>query len=131
MFHAYGFLAKVFEVLARFEISVDLITTSEVSVALTLDQTNTQGNAPQLPEAAIAELTQLCHVEIGENLAVVALIGNDMNHTAGATAPVFSALAQHKLRMICYGASNHNVCMVVEDDDATQVVQRLHADLFE
>lgn len=131
MFHAYGFLAKVFEVLARFEISVDLITTSEVSVALTLDQTNTQGDAPQLPEAAIAELTQLCHVEICENLAVVALIGNDMNHTAGATAPVFSALAQHKLRMICYGASNHNVCVVVEDDDATQVVQRLHADLFE
>ncbi|OOE88268.1 lysine-sensitive aspartokinase 3 [Salinivibrio sp. AR640] len=131
MFHACGFLAKVFEILARFEISVDLITTSEVSVSLTLDQTHTQGDAPQLPEAAIAELTQLCQVEICANLAVVALIGNEMNHTPGATAPVFSALAQYKLRMICYGASNHNVCVVVDDHDATHVVQRLHADLFE
>ncbi len=131
MFHAYGFLAKVFEILARFEISVDLITTSEVSVSLTLDQTHTQGDAPQLPEAAVAELTRLCQVNICANLAVVALIGNDMNHTPGATFPVFSALAQHKLRMICYGASDHNVCVVVEDHDATDVVQRLHADLFE
>ncbi|SIO16377.1 lysine-sensitive aspartokinase 3 [Salinivibrio sp. ES.052] len=131
MFHTYGFLAKVFEILARFEISVDLITTSEVSVALTLDQTNTQGDAPQLPDAAVDELSQLCHVDVCKQLAVVALIGNAMNQTPGATASVFNALEQTKLRMICYGASNHNVCVVVDEYDATDVVQRLHADLFE
>ncbi|OOF09398.1 MULTISPECIES: lysine-sensitive aspartokinase 3 [unclassified Salinivibrio] len=131
MFQAYGFLANVFAILARHQISVDLITTSEVSVSLTLDQTNTQGEVPRLPDAALEELSTLCHVDVCQHLAVVALIGNEMRHTPGAVTPVFNALDTATLRMICYGASNHNVCMVVDDDSATEVVQRLHTQLFE
>ncbi|MEF1214583.1 aspartate kinase, partial [Vibrio alginolyticus] len=77
MFHAYGFLAKVFEILAKHKISVDLITTSEISVSLTLDQTDTSGGAPQLPQAVREELEELCKVEVEHDLCLVALIGNN------------------------------------------------------
>ncbi|MDF4309262.1 lysine-sensitive aspartokinase 3, partial [Vibrio parahaemolyticus] len=83
MFHAYGFLAKVFEILAKHKISVDLITTSEISVSLTLDQTDTSGGAPQLPQAAREELEELCKVEVEHDLCLVALIGNKMSERKG------------------------------------------------
>ena len=81
MFHAYGFLAKVFEILAKHKISVDLITTSEISVSLTLDQTDTAGGAPQLPQDVREELEELCSVEVEHNLCLVALIGNKMSES--------------------------------------------------
>jgi aspartate kinase len=68
MFQAYGFLAEVFQILAKHKISVDLLTTSEVSVSLTLDQTNTGGGAPELPPEAKKELEELCTVEVEHNL---------------------------------------------------------------
>lgn len=105
MFHAYGFLAKVFEILAKHKISVDLITTSEISVSLTLDQTDTSGGAPQLPQAAREELEELCKVEVEHNLCLVALIGNKMSERKGYAKQVFGTLEDLNLRMICYGAS--------------------------
>lgn len=105
MFHAYGFLAKVFEILAKHKISVDLITTSEISVSLTLDQTDTSGGAPQLPQAAREELEELCKVEVEHDLCLVALIGNKMSERKGYAKQVFGTLEDLNLRMICYGAS--------------------------
>lgn len=89
MFHAYGFLAKVFEILAKHKISVDLITTSEISVSLTLDQTDTSGGAPQLPQAVREELEELCKVEVERDLCLVALIGNNMSESKGYAKQVF------------------------------------------
>ncbi len=84
MFHAYGFLAEVFGILARHRISVDLITTSEVSVSLTLDHTGSQSNGePILGDKVLAELGQLCKVQVETGLALVALIGNRMSEAAG------------------------------------------------
>ncbi|WP_237467825.1 lysine-sensitive aspartokinase 3 [Vibrio stylophorae] len=131
MFHAYGFLAEVFKILAKHRISVDLITTSEVSVALTLDKTDTSGGAPQLPAAALEELSELCRVEVEQNLSLVALIGNQMSHTKGASKAVFETLEDHNIRMICYGASTHNLCFMVSADEAKEVIQKLHEALFE
>ncbi len=130
MFHAYGFLAKVFEILAKYKISVDLITTSEISVSLTLDKTDTSGGAPELPAAARKELEELCTVEVEHNLCLVALIGNRMENK-GYAKEVFSPLGDFNLRMICYGASDHNLCILVDAADAKNVVQTLHRELFE
>ncbi|EOG7704271.1 lysine-sensitive aspartokinase 3 [Vibrio parahaemolyticus] len=131
MFHAYGFLAKVFEILAKHKISVDLITTSEISVSLTLDQTDTSGGAPQLPQAAREELEELCKVEVEHDLCLVALIGNKMSERKGYAKQVFGTLEDLNLRMICYGASPHNLCFLVNKSVAKQAIQKLHTELFE
>ncbi|WP_114787514.1 lysine-sensitive aspartokinase 3 [Vibrio tetraodonis] len=131
MFHAYGFLAKVFEILAKHKISVDLITTSEISVSLTLDQTDTAGGAPQLPQEVREELEELCSVEVEHDLCLVALIGNKMSESKGYAKHVFGTLEDFNLRMICYGASPHNLCFLVNEADSKLAIQRLHNQLFE
>ncbi|ODS10176.1 lysine-sensitive aspartokinase 3 [Vibrio scophthalmi] len=131
MFHAYGFLAKVFEILAKHKVSVDLITTSEISVSLTLDQTGTSGGAPQLPSAAREELEALCTVEVEHNLCLVALIGNNMSESRGYAKQVFGTLEDFNLRMICYGASPHNLCFLLHESVSRQAIQKLHQELFE
>lgn len=130
MYHAYGFLAEVFAILAKYKVSVDLITTSEVSVALTLDQTDTLGGAPELPQEVAAELSKLCTVEVEHGLSVVALIGNNMRKTKGAGKEIFGVLEEHNLRMICYGASTHNLCFLVDEESSPEVVRDLHNALF-
>ncbi len=131
MFHAYGFLAEVFRILAEHKISVDLITTSEVSVSLTLDQTDTGGGAPTLPIAVVEQLNQLCRVEIEQGLSLVALIGNRMSDSKGSAKHIFGALDAYNLRLICYGASPHNLCFLVNEIDAKSVVNTLHQQLLE
>ncbi len=131
MFQSYGFLAQVFQILAKYQISVDLITTSEVSVSLTLDQTNTSGGAPELPAEVRSELQELCSVEVEHDLCVVALIGNRMSSHKGCARRVFGELEDFNLRMICYGASQHNLCFLVHDSEAPRAIQVLHQALFE
>lgn len=132
MFHAYGFLAEVFGILARHRISVDLITTSEVSVSLTLDHTGSQSNGePILGDKVLAELDQLCKVQVETGLALVALIGNRMSEAAGVGSQVFDAIREHNIRMICYGASAHNLCFLVKEDEAGHIVNRLHQELLD
>ena len=131
MLHARGFLAEVFAILARHHISVDLITTSEVSVALTLDTTgSTTTGDSLLTQGLLTELSSLCRVEVEENLALVALIGNKLSQACGVGKEVFGVLEPFNLRMICYGASSYNLCFLVPGDDAEQVVRTLHHNLF-
>ncbi|EOU9539866.1 lysine-sensitive aspartokinase 3 [Cronobacter dublinensis] len=132
MLHSRGFLAEVFSILARHNISVDLITTSEVSVALTLDTTgSTSTGDTLLTQALLTELSSLCRVEVEENLALVALIGNDLSKACGVGKEVFGVMEPFNIRMICYGASSHNLCFLVPGHEAEQVVQKLHKNLFE
>ena len=131
MLHAYGFLANVFNILAEHKISVDLITTSEVSVSLTLDQTNTCGGAPMLPKEVEKALEKLCRVTVEQDICLVALIGNKMGESRGGAAKIFGALKDYNLRMICYGASNHNLCFLTHTNEAKDVVRALHKELFE
>mgnify|MGYP005983521565 FL=1 len=131
MLHARGFLAEVFAILARHHISVDLITTSEVSVALTLDTTGSTSTGDSLlTQALLTELSSLCRVEVEENLALVALIGNKLSQACGVGKEVFGVLEPFNLRMICYGASSYNLCFLVPGNDAEQVVRTLHHNLF-
>ena len=132
MLHSRGFLVEVFTVLARHNISVDLITTSEVSVALTLDTTGSTSTGDSLlTSALLTELSSLCRVEVEENLALVAIIGNNLSKACGVGKEVFGVLEPFNIRMICYGASSYNLCFLVPGDDAEKVVQELHRNLFE
>ena len=93
MLHSRGFLAEVFSILARNNISVDLITTSEVNVALTLDTTgSTSTGDTLLTSALLTELSSLCRVEVEEDLALIALIGNSLCAASGVGKEVFGVL---------------------------------------
>ncbi|MCT2385165.1 lysine-sensitive aspartokinase 3 [Erwinia pyrifoliae] len=132
MLHAHGFLAEVFNILARHRISVDLITTSEVSVALTLDTTGSTSTGDSLlTQALLTELSSQCRVEVEENLALVAIIGNQLSRACGVGKEVFGVLEPFNLRMICYGASSYNLCFLVPGNDAEKIVQTLHRNIFE
>jgi len=129
MLHASGFLAKVFTVLAKHQLSVDLITTSEISVALTFD--NPHGSTQALlTKAVVEELEQLCEVSVEHGLSLIAVIGNKIHGTKGVGSSIFDKVNDFNIRMICHGASNHNLCFLVPEADANQVVERLHNTLF-
>ena len=132
MLHSRGFLAEVFSILARHSISVDLVTTSEVNIALTLDTTgSTSTGDTLLTQSLLMELSELCRVEVEEDLALVAIIGNELSRASGVGKEVFGVLEPFNIRMICYGASSYNLCVLVPGAEAEQVVQKLHHNLFE
>ncbi|WP_391488563.1 lysine-sensitive aspartokinase 3 [Leclercia tamurae] len=132
MLHSRGFLAEVFSILARHSISVDLVTTSEVNIALTLDTTGSTSTGDTLmTQSLLMELSELCRVEVEEDLALVAIIGNELSRASGVGKEVFGVLDPFNIRMICYGASSYNLCFLVPGHEAEQVVQKLHHNLFE
>ncbi|OAQ15117.1 aspartate kinase [Bibersteinia trehalosi Y31] len=132
MLHAQGFLAKVFAILANHKISVDVVTTSEVSVALTLDKTGSASSgADMLSPELLEELRQYCHVQVESDLALVAIIGNNLHTQAGIAKQLFATLSPYNVRLISYGASTNNVCTLVKMEEADDVIRALHAALFE
>lgn len=125
MLHRYGFLARLFQILADHNISVDLVTTSEVSVSLTID-TNEQGLRQRLSQEVLNKLEAIADIEVEKNLALIALVGNNLDSTAGVSGPLFNLLNDINIRLICHGASSHNLCFLVKEPDAAEVVQKLH-----
>ncbi|MCI7479626.1 MAG: lysine-sensitive aspartokinase 3, partial [[Pasteurella] aerogenes] len=127
MLHAQGFLANVFAILAKHKISVDTITTSEVSVALTLDKTGSASSgADLLSSDLLAELSEVSSVKVDTGLSLVALVGNDLHISAGVAKRIFDTLEPYNIRMISYGASTNNICMLVHSQQADEVVRALH-----
>ena len=129
MLHASGFLAKVFTILAKHELSVDLITTSEISVALTFD--NPSGSTQSvITQTVVSELEQLCEVTVEHGLSLVAVIGNGLNSVKGLGQDIFQTINDIDIRLICHGASANNLCFLVNENDANYVVETLHGALF-
>ncbi|OOH91225.1 lysine-sensitive aspartokinase 3 [Pasteurellaceae bacterium 15-036681] len=132
MLHAQGFLANVFSILAKHKISVDVITTSEVSVALTLDKTGSASSgADMLSQDLLDELRQYCHVQVENDLALVAIIGNNLHTQAGIAKQLFETLSPYNVRLISYGASTNNICTLVQNAQADDIIRDLHKSLFE
>lgn len=132
MLHTSGFLARVFAILAKHKLSVDLVTTSEISVALTIDN---PPNSPlaELTDVCIRDLRDFCEVTVENQLALVAVIGNHIHadkEAPGTAGRIFGAVAEDQLRLICHGASQHNVCFLVQQESAEQVVRQIHDTLF-
>jgi len=126
MLHQHGFLAQLFKVLAEHKISVDLVSTSEVSVALTLDTAVNAANKVELTDTVLEELREFAEVSVESELALIALIGNDMQKTSGLGGPLFSALESYNIRLICHGASSNNLCFLVDHEEAESIVRMLH-----
>ena len=120
MLQAPGFLAKIFDVLARHKISVDLVTTSEVHVAITLDVVT------PITQEALVELKALSKVQLEESLALIAVIGNDLACSPGIVSEIFKCVENSSIRAICHGAGAHNLCFLVREDEATEIIQSLH-----
>ena len=130
MLHAAGFLTRVFAILSQHQISVDLVTTSEISVALTLDDAPGSAFGTAI-EPALAALREFSEVTVEQGLSLVAVIGNHLHSTRGITGSLFQALEQINMRLICHGASRHNLCFLVQDNEAPGVVKELHQALFQ
>lgn len=130
MMFAQGFLQKVFTIIAQHKLSVDLVTTSEISVSFTLD--NPPNSVLQrLNRETIEELSQFCNVLVEENYDLVTVVGNNMHSAAGVSSKIFAAISDYNLRLICYGANPHNMSFLVGNNDSTDVVNVLHKALFE
>jgi aspartate kinase len=123
MLMAYGFLRRIFEVFDRYKTPVDMVATSEVSVSLTIDQTQF------LPEIE-AELGRIAEVTVDRNQALICVVGEALRETAGVGARVFGALKGINIRMISHGASLVNVSFVVDGGDLAAAVEALHREFF-
>ncbi len=132
MVGASGFLANVFSVFAKYGKSVDLVSTSEVSIAVTLDAgTQTSGKSNAIPQEMLDELRRFCHVKVENGLSLVAIIGNEMSSLPGITTQAFDSINRYAVRMICYGASNHNLCFLLQEDKAVDALIEIHKHLLE
>lgn len=123
MLLAYGFLRRVFEVFEKYKTSIDMITTSEVAISLTIDKSD---YVAQIAE----ELKHLGTVEVEPNQTIVCIVGNMINEKQGYAADVLQALRNVPVRMISFGGSRHNISIVVESSFKKQALIDLHENLF-
>ncbi len=123
MLGAHGFLRSIFEVFDRHRCPVDVVSTSEVSVSVTVDSNEA------IPAIA-GELEKLADVKYTGRNAIVCLVGENIRDTPGIAAKVFGAIADINVRMISQGASEINITFVVNEDDVPEAVQRLHGVFF-
>jgi aspartate kinase len=124
MLLAYGFLRRVFEIFERFKTPIDMITTSEVAVSLTIDDTR---NLDDILE----ELDKFGTVELDQDQTIICVVGDFGADKHGYAARVFEALKHIPIRMISYGGSNYNVSLLVKTADKTEALRSLHNRLFE
>ena len=124
MLGAYGFLRALFEVFDRHRTAVDVVTTSEVSVSLSID------DASALPEL-IPDLQQLGKVEVEEGRTIVSIVGDGLRHTPGIAARLFSAISDINVSMISFGSSSVNLTFMVDEANARETIERLHRVCFE
>lgn len=123
MLLAYGFLRSVFEVFERYKTPIDMITTSEVAVSVTID------NAAHLDEI-LEELKSFGNVEVDKEQTIVCIVGSFSQDKQGYAAKVFDALKNIPIRMISYGGSENNISILVDSGKKKETLQALNKGLF-
>jgi aspartate kinase len=123
MLMSHGYLKAVFEVFDRHKCSVDMVSTSEVSVSLTVDSNE------RLPEIA-ADLRKFADVKYEGRKALICMVGENIRGQNGIAAQVFGALTHINLRMISQGASEINMSFMIEEDDVEEAIRSLHSVFF-
>lgn len=123
MLLAYGFLRKVFEIFELYKTSIDMITTSEVAVSVTIDDTT-------YLEQIIKNLEPYGKVEVDQNQSIICVVGDFVKKDKGVALNVFKALKEVPIRMISYGGSNHNISLLVNTEDKKAALIQLNQ-LFE
>jgi len=123
MLMAYGFLKKVFEIFEEHKTSIDMITTSEVAVSLTIDNTS------KLDEIK-NELQSFGNIEVDSDLSIICIAGDLAQNKKGVTSAIFDGLKDIPIRMISYGGSNYNLSFLVKTTDKIAVLNILNEGLF-
>ncbi len=124
MLGAYGFLAKVFDVFLVNETSVDLVSTSEVSISLTID------NDKNLP-LIIKELSTFANIDLHKNQAIISAVGEGIRDTSGIASRFFGALKGVNIAMISMGASEVNLGIIVSERELEKSIELLHKEFFD
>jgi aspartate kinase len=123
MLMSHGYLKSIFDVFDKHKCAVDMVSTSEVSVSLTVDSNE------KLPEIS-AELSRVADVKYEGRKALVCMVGEDIRGQNGIAAQVFQAIRHINVRMISQGASEINMSFMIEEDDVEEAVRSLHAAFF-
>ena len=123
MLLAHGFLRAVFEIFERYKTPIDMITTSEVAVSLTID------NAKSLKEI-IKELKEIANVEVDENQTIICVVGSVPKDAAGYGSKVLESLKDIPLRMVSYGGSPNNISVLIDSTCKKEALQSLNKGLF-
>jgi aspartate kinase len=123
MLLAHGFLKKVFEIFERYETPIDMITTSEIAVSLTIDSTDNL-------EAIVEDLERFSIVEVDQYMSIVCLVGNTIIYHPD-TPNLFQILQDVNVRMISYGGSNNNISLLINTSDKLETLQKLQRYIFE
>jgi len=124
MLMTHGYMKDIFTIFDKHQCPVDMVSTSEVSVSLSVDSND------KLPAIA-ADLSQLADVKYEGRKALVCLVGDDIRGRSGMAAQVFNAVRHINLRMISQGASEINMSFMIDEDDADEAVRSLHAAFFQ
>ncbi|MBI4452060.1 lysine-sensitive aspartokinase 3 [Candidatus Woesearchaeota archaeon] len=125
MLGSHGFMARIFYIFDKFRKSIDVISTSEVSVSLTLDD-------DEDIDDIVKELREFSSVEISKNKSIVCVVGEGMRHMTGLAGRTFTAMGKNNINieMISQGASEINITFIVDSKDAAKAVQVLHREYF-
>lgn len=123
MLLAHGFLRRIFEVFERHQTVVDVVSTSEVNVSLTIDSTERLG-------AILQDLKAVGDVHVEPGTAIICVVGDNVKYTPGIAARIFRSLDTINVQMISQGASEINVTFLVKEDRMEEAVRRLHAEFF-
>lgn len=123
MLLAYGFLRKIFEVFEKYRTPIDMITTSEVAVSLTID------NPAHLKEI-LKELEPFGTIELDEKQTIISVVGNEISKTNDMVKKLFGSIMNIPVRMVSYGGSPHNISLLVPAEYKTQILQQLNKGMF-
>jgi aspartate kinase len=123
MLLAYGFLRKIFEVFEKYRTSIDMITTSEVAVSVTIDSGSNL-------MSIVKELEPFGTISVEHDHTIISVVGNEIAQTKDILSKLFDALTPIPVRMVSYGGSKHNVSMLVPSSYKTQTLQLLNKGLF-
>jgi aspartate kinase len=123
MLQAYGFLKKIFEVFEHYKTPVDMITTSEVSVSVTIDN-------PSCLNQIVRELLELGSVDVFPEQSIICVVGNFKSDEKGIVSEVLKSIDHIPVRMLSYGASENNLTMLIGKSDKKEVLCSLHKKLF-
>ena len=123
MLMSHGYLKAVFDVFDRYRCAIDMVSTSEVSISLTVDSNE------RLPEIC-ADLSKIADVKYEGRKALICLVGEDIRGHSGIAGQVFSAISHVNLRMISQGASEINMSFMIDEEDVEEAVQSLHRRFF-
>ncbi len=130
MWHEVGFLADAFRCFADLGLSVDLVSTSESNVTVTLDPGSNPIDTTLLGHLQ-ERLERLCRVTIIQGVEVVSLVGQKIRGALHEIGPALEAFEEHRIHLVSQSASDLNLSFVVEEGQATRLIQRLHATLVQ